>query len=185
VTEQPPAAEPRQFTPEELEAAKAQLAAQAAAAPEPLSVPESDLGVSMLASGAEADEVNPAELLASIRHMQARIDKLESEKRLETAPELVKYATAISDHLATKAAQNPAIDADPDHSYGPARDLAAELVSAAKDATTSGNTAEVGPVLGKVVSWVTRHARRHPHVDYSYVLELAEEAEQAAAKLAA
>ena len=174
--------EARQFTDDELAAARAQIAAQEAGAGAP-PVDAAAMGRNLLAAGAEPAEVNPAELLTMIRAMQAKIDGLEREKKLAAAPELVKYATAIADHIAVKATTSPAIHADPDNTFQPGLDAAAALVGAARAATDSGDPAAVAGPLGKVVAFVTRHARRLPQLDYAYVLELAEELGEAAAKL--
>jgi hypothetical protein len=172
----------RDFTADELDAARAQIAAQDAGVASP-PVDSATLGASLLAAGGEAAEVNPAELLALIRGMQAKIDALERSKKLEAAPELIKYARAIADHIAVKATSNPAVHADPDNTFTPGLDAAASLVEAATMATEDADPGPVAGPLGKVVTWVTRHARRLPHLDYAYVLELAEELAEAAAKL--
>jgi len=178
-----PAAQPvRQFTEEELAAAREQIAAQEAPGAGPGVTPQ-EMGTSLVAAGAEAAAVDPHELLALIRGMQTRIDGLEAEKRLAAAPQLTRLATAVSDHLAAKAAANPVIHGDPDRTWQPALDIAGELVDAAKSATESGDPSKVSDRLGTVLSWVTAHARQHPALDYNYVIELIGQAGEEAAKL--
>jgi len=174
----------RQFTPEELEAARAQLAEQDAATGP--SVSEAQMSAHLVASGAEAASVDPAELLALIRGLQSKVDALTAEKRAATVPDVTKYATAIADHLQGKADASPVMQADPDHTLAPVLDLAGKLKDAAAAAADgSGDVGAVHGVLGDIASFVRRHARRNPQVDYSYVEELAEELADACAKLAA
>jgi hypothetical protein len=179
---------PRQFTPEELAAARQQLLDQGELDPAPprdaVAEDQADLGVKVLQSGAEADEIDPGELLAAIRALQSKVDGLEREKRLSQAPDVVKYATALHDHLTAKALANPVINADPDHGFGPVLEQTATLKDAAADAADSGHPGQVEDLAGKVGAWVSRHARHFPQIDYSYVLDLAEDVATAAAKLA-
>jgi hypothetical protein len=181
----PEADAPRQFTPSERAAAREQLLAQGELAPA-APVPDSaSLGIQALAAGAQADEVDPGELLRMLQAQQARIDALESEKRLATAPDIVKYATALADHLQVKADANPVIHSDPDHTWMPALELAAGLVNAASTAAQSGQPGDLAAQVAKVRTWVARHQRKFPHLDYGYIQDLADETDDAAAKLAA
>lgn len=191
----PPAPPAREYTADELAAAQAAIAGANVGVTGPQVGSPTDLGLAALAAGAEAADPDPAEMLAAIRAMQARIDALEAEKRSAQAPLVVTYATALLDHLATKRAQHPVIQADPDHNYGQvpnAEGLGARgvlgaahhLVSTATVAAETGNGQGVAAELPAIQTWVQRHARRFPHVDYSYIVELAEEVAGAAAKLA-
>lgn len=188
----------REFTPEELAQARAQLLAQGedlSNAQGPPVDPES-LGAHAVGAGAEAAAVDPNELLAAIRGLQSKVDALEAEKRQANAPDVVKYTQALHDHLAGKAAAHPVIQANPDHSWGQAPDaqganargvLASThaLVADAQGAADSGKVGHLAEDVGKVEDWVKRHARRFPQIDYSYILDLAAEAAGAVAKLAA
>jgi len=193
----PPAGAPREFTAEELDAARAQLLAQGATGigTGPAATGEA-LGLSAMAAGAEATEVDAGAMLAAIRALQAKVDALEREKRAAQAPDVVKYAQALFDHLAVKAVKHPHTQADPDHTWGqaPGDDgtggrgvlgAAGKIVTAAGKAADTGHPGTLAADLGKVETWVKRHARRFPHIDYSYVLELAEDAAQAVTLLAA
>jgi len=188
-TAAPPAAGPRQFTAEELDAARAQLLAQggdltpAQGASPP--VDGSELGMQALAAGAEPDEVDTRALLASIQAMQAQIDGLQAEKKLATAPEVVKYATALADHLQARADMHPVIHADPDHTWMPVLERAADLVNAAQESAKTGDPAGLEKITADIRRFVTRHARRFPSIDYGYIQDLADETDDAAAKLAA
>lgn len=158
------------------------------AQPDPQFAPAADaesLGVQAVAAGAQADEVDPAALLAMLKAQQAKIDQLIAERNLATAPDVVKYATALADHLQVKADANPAIHADPDHTWMPALELAAGLVNSAQAAAASGQAGDIPAQVGRVRQWVARHQRRFPHMDYGYISDLADETEAAAAKLAA
>lgn len=196
---QAPAAEaPREFTPEELDQARAQLLAQGedlSAAQGP-PVDSASLGTHAVAAGAEAASVDPNELLAAIRQLQGQVDALEAEKRQANAPDVVKYTQALHDHLAGKAAANPVLQANPDHSWGQAPDAqgangrgvladTAALLADAQTAADSGKVGHLAEDVSKVESWVKAHARRFPHLDYSYILDLTAEAAGAVAKLAA
>ena len=179
---------PHQFTPDELAAARQQLIDQGeldpATARDSVVEDQAGLGARVLQSGAEADEVDPSELLAAIRGLQAQVDQLNREKKLSQAPDVVKYATALHDHLTAKALANPVINADPDHGYGPVLEQTASLKDAAADAADNGHPGPVEDLAGKVGKWVSAHARRFPQIDYSYVLDLAEDVATAASKLA-
>lgn len=179
---------PHQFTADELAAAREQLLAQGELDPvtarDTVAEDQADLGARVLQSGAEADEVDAADLLAAIRGLQSQVDALNREKRLSQAPDVVKYATALNDHLTAKALSNPTINADPDHGYGPVLEQTATLKDAAADAAGSGHPGQVEDLAGKIGKWVSAHARRFPQVDYSYVLDLAEDVATAASKLA-
>jgi hypothetical protein len=141
------------------------------------------MGAALVDAGAQAAAVDPNELLALIRGMQARIDGLEREKKLAAAPQLTRLATAVHDHLAAKAAANPVIHGDPDRTWRPALDIAGELVGAAKSATESGDAGKISDYLGSLFAWVTAHAKAFPALDYGYVLILLEETAAAAASL--
>jgi hypothetical protein len=192
----PPQPDPPQPTQEQLAEAARQLQATNVGVTGPQVGSPVDLGMQALAAGAEPAEVDTAAMLAEFRALQARISALEAEKRASTAPAVVRYAQAILDHLSTKAAQHPAIQADADHTYGQAANAsgdggkgvlgaASHLVATASTAADTGKPGSFGNELGQIQTWVQRHARRFPHVDYGYVLELAEEAALAVTKLAA
>ena len=185
----PPAADaPHQFTPEELAAARAQLEAQGELDPaqrrDDIAEDQADLGM-RIADKATADAVDPAELLRSIKSLQAQVDRLNSEKAAANVPDLVKYTTAIADHLQARADQHPAIHADPDHTYMPALETAAALVNDAQAAAESGDVAKVLDGIGALRRFLDRHGRHHPQQDNSYLHDLAGEAEEAAHKAAA
>jgi hypothetical protein len=193
---QPDPAQPPVPTAEQQAEAARQLAAQNVGVTGPQVGSPVDLGRAAVAAGAEAADVDANELLASIRALQNRVNLLEAEKRAASAPAVVRYAEAIRDHLATKAAQHPAVQADPDHSYGKLPDAsgagglgvlgaASHLAVTAAQAADSGKPGSFGTELGHIVTWVQRHARRFPAIDHGYILELAEEAALAATKLAA
>jgi hypothetical protein len=195
-TGQAPAPAPRQFTAEELDAARAQLAAQGEDLAPASTASSEDLGLSAVAAGAEAQSVDAGELLAAIRGLQAKVDALEADKRAANAPDVVKYAQALSDHLAAKSAAHPVIQADADHTWGQLPNAqghggsgvlgaVGKLTADAEAAAESGKPGGLAAEVGKVENWVKAHARRFPHIDYSYVLDLAAEAAGAAAKLAA
>lgn len=176
---------PRQFTPEELEEARQQLMAQGELSQAEPAQDQAALGMQALADGAQATEVDPGDMLAMIKSLQAKVAGLEAEKRLASAPDVVRLTTAVRDHLAAKAAAHPQIQLDPDHTWKPVLDQAGQLVHDAEAAADAGHPGSLGDDIGKVASWVTRHAKRFPHIDYGYILELAEDAAEAAAKLAA
>lgn len=193
-----PATAPREFTPDELAEARRQLVAQGADLGPGPEVAESGaaLGMQAMAAGAQASEVDADAMLAAIRSLQAQVAALEREKKLAQAPEVVKYAQALFDHLAVKAAQHPTVQADPDHTYGKAPNAeghggqgllgaAGAIVTAAEAAADTGQPGTLAADVGKVETWVKRHARRFPHIDYSYILDLAEETAGAVLKLAA
>lgn len=193
-----PADAPREFTAEELAQARAQLLAQGEDLAEAQGPPvdPASLGTHAVAAGAEAASVDPNELLSSIRALQAQVAALEAEKRQANAPDVVKFTQALHDHLAGKAAAHPHTQADPDHSWGQAPDAqgangrgvladTAALVADAAQAAESGKVGNLGERVGKVEAWVKAHAKRFPHIDYSYVLDLAAEAAGAVARLAA
>ena len=191
--EPPPA---RQFTAEELAEASRQIAAQNVGVTGPEVGSPVDLGLHALAAGAEATEVDTAAMLRAIKQLSAKVAALEAEKRLSNAPAVVTYAHALHDHLAVKATQHPTVQADPDYTWGqaPREDgqggrgvlgATGRLVASAEAAADTGNPGTIAEDAGKVTTWVVRHARHFPHLDYSYVLELAEDVAQAAVKLAA
>jgi hypothetical protein len=180
-----PAEAPREFTADELEAARAQLAAQGADLGTGQAASGADLGAQAVAAGAAPTEVDAQALLEQVRALQARVANMEHASRMAQAPDVVKYATALRDHLAVKANQHPAIAADPDHNFNAVLGAANDLVSGAEAAAESGNPGKLGAEVGAVESWVAKHARRFPHIDYSYILDLAGEAAQAVAALAA
>lgn len=179
------------YSPEVLEAARQLVEQQKAAAPPQGTGPaatEQDIASELLAAGAEPAEVDTAKLLAMIQAQQRQLDKLLAEKRAERAPAVVSYADAIGDHLAAKAAANPAIHADPDYSWQPALETAARLSAAARsaaDAEGGGDVSAVKAQTAAVRKFAARHARRHPQIDHGYVLELCDEADDAADELAA
>lgn len=187
MSEQPfdaPADAPREFTPGELAAAREQLRAQGELGTGSPGDPAA-IGMQALAAGAQADEVDAASMLESIRAMQARIDALEREKRLATAPDVVKYSAALHDHLAAKAAAHPVINADADYSFGPVLEKAAALAESAGKAAETGHPGSLKADAEEIGAWIAKHARRFPHLDYSYIGDLAAEAAGAVARLAA
>lgn len=183
----------RQFTAEELAAARDQLIAQGDLAPAgavgAAALPDSAaLGFQALADGAEAANPDVGEMLATIRMMHERISQLEAAKGLDTAPAVVRYAVALFDHLSAKAAAHPVINADLDHGYAPALKLAGAARDAAAKAAetpTAAAVADTGSKVAELERWIVAHARRFPQVDYSYLIDLAAEAAGAVAKLAA
>lgn len=145
-----------------------------------------ELGMRLAASGAAATDVNTAELLQMIRGLQAQVEQLTATQNAATAPEVVKYATAFADHLQAKADAHPVINADPDHTYIPALQKAAQLVNAAENVAASGSGHDNLVTLAKdAAGWVRLHARKFPAIDYEYIAQLAEEVGSAAAKLLA
>lgn len=181
-----PAEAPHEFTPDQLEAARQQLIAQGAdLGQRDTPVDSAGLGMQALAAGAEPAEVDADALLRMLQAQQSQINALLAEKKLANAPEVVKYATALADHLQARADQNPAIHADPDHTWMPALEQAATLVNAANDAASSGEPGPVMDVVAGLEKWMATHARRFPALDYGYLIDLAGEVAGAAAKLAA
>jgi hypothetical protein len=150
----------------------------------PAAAPE-QLGASLAASGAAPDEVDPAALLAAIRGLQAQVDAMQAEKRMEQAPALVTYAQALADHVAAKIAASPHTAADVDQPGAVGVDLANAALEAARAAAESGDISGVKEKVDDVVGWVRAHAAKFNHIDWSYVLQLAEEIGTAAGKLAA
>ena len=194
MSEQPETAAPAAgeyiFTPEQLAAARDQLLAQGELDPAESGggppVGPGELGAQALADGAEAAEADPGAMLRAIQALQAQVDALNAEKRATSAPPLVTYAQAVKDHLAAKQAAHPVIDADPDHSFAPAVELAGQLVDAAKQAgEPGGDTGPVTSKLAEVETWIKQHAKRFPQLDYSYLGDLALEVAGTVAKLAA
>jgi len=200
----PPAEAPREFTKDELEQARQQLVSQGAdlgpsggsTAPNDVAESGAALGMHALAAGAEAADVDTAAMLRAIKELSAKVSALEAEKRLASAPDVVKYAHGLHDHLLAKSYQHPGVQADADHTYGQAPRESGEggkgvlgatgrLITAAEAAADTGDPGTIAAEAAKVGTWVTRHARRFPHIDYSYVLELAEDLGGAALKLAA
>lgn len=175
-----------ELTPEQAQAAAAEQVSGIGAdlGPGPQASPET-LGAQMVQSGAEPAQVDANALLRTIQAMQARLDALEAEKRASLAPEVVKYAQAVADHIAAKAAAEPALVDHPDLPLTQGTSLAGTLVDAAAAAAESGDASKLAKPLTEVTTWVRAHARRFPRVDWGYVLQLAEEAAGAAAKLAA
>lgn len=176
----------RQFTDDELAEARRQLEAQGQLAP--AAGPEAsgaELGMQALAAGAQAGEVDAAGLLREIRALQSQVDTLNRERHLAQAPEVVRYAEALRDHLAAKQAAHPHINADPDHSFRPVLAIAGKVVTAAGEAADSGRPGGIAGDVQQIERWVAAHARRFPHLDYSYIAELAGEVGGAAARLAA
>lgn len=176
---------PRQFTPEELEQARAQLAAQEPPGDGP-PVDSVGMGMDLVSKGAEAADVDAADMLAMIKSLSAKVARMEAEKRLEHAPDVVRYATAIRDHLQAKADANPALHSAAEHSWNPGIDLAGKLVDEAGSAADAGKpSTALHNMLSDMEKWVNRFARRHPGLDHNYIVELIEEAADAALKLAA
>lgn len=179
---------PRQFSADELAEARRQLIEQGELNPverrDDIAADQEDLGTQVLASGAEAADVDVSQLLATIQTMQRRMDKLEAEKKLSNAPDVVKYATALFDHLTAKSAAHPVLAADPSN-FGPGLDQAAALKDSAVAAGESGQAGSLEADAGKLGQWVARQARRLPQLDLGYIAELAEEVGGAAAELAA
>lgn len=177
-----------QYTPEQIAAARALLSdvgeLDPAAQRDQAATPD-DLAAQIHAAGAEAADPDVGALLDQIRAMQSRMDKLEAEKRAQNAPDVVKYAQALNDHLAAKAAAHPVVDANPDTSFGPGLKLTAALVSAAGDAADANKPGTLERDSDQVVRWLTQQARRAPHLDLGYLAELAGEVAGAAVKLAA
>lgn len=183
-----PVAGPREFTAEELDQARQLLAAQGETFAPVTAAPaadQSELGMQALADGAQADEIDPAELLRSIQALQAQVSRLEAEKRTAQAPDVVKYADAIAGHLQALADANPVIHADPDHTLMPMLEHAAAAVNAAHDAADSGDPAPVHDQLDQLDRLVARHQRRFPGLHFGYVRDLLDEARDSAHKLAA
>lgn len=143
-----------------------------------------DLVAVMAAEGAHAAEVDSNALLASIRALQARVDAMEAEKKKDLAPAVMQYAQAIADHAAAKVAANPVLALHPDNPITGVTGLAQAVVAGAQ-AVIDGNTGALQGPLSELEAWVGRHAKGFPHIDWSYVLQLAEEAAGAAVKLAA
>lgn len=188
---QPPAQPPYGQQPPPVPPQQAQTDAQrqvegigADLGPGPQAPPE-DLGAAMQASGAHPGEVDAAELLKQIRALQSRVDAMEADKRSEAGPDVVRYAQALADHVAAKVTANPVTAADPDMPGAAGTDLANAALAAAKTAAESGNTDELNAKVQDVVGWVRGHAAKFSHIDWTYVLQLAEEIGTAAAKLAA
>ena len=168
-------------TPEQ--AARSQVAGVAADLGAGPQTPPDVLGAQMQASGAAPGEVDASALLAHIRAMQARLDSLEAEKRQELAPEVVKYADALAAHIAAKAAASPGLAAHPDHPLTAGADLVAKVADAAR-AEADGKAGALAGPLADLTAWVKRSQQVFHHLDWHYVLQLAEEA-AAAARLAA
>lgn len=143
-----------------------------------------DLGASLAASGAAPGEVDPAELLAAIRGLQAQVDQMQAEKRLEQAPAMVTYAQALADHVQSKINAHPHTAADVDQPGQEGVDLANAALDAARAAAESGDVSGVQSKVDDVVGWVRAHSAKFNHIDWSYVLQLAEEIGAAAARLA-
>jgi phosphohistidine swiveling domain-containing protein len=140
----------------------------------------------LAASGAAATDVDPAALLRQMQALQAQVDALTAAKVQDKAPEVVRYATALADHLQAKADAHPTINADPDHTFIPALHKVAQLVNAAEGVVAHSTGHDHVITLAKDVgAWVSAHARKFPAIDYDYLLQLAEEAAGAAAKLLA
>lgn len=177
---------PGQLTPDQATAAAAEQVQGIGAdlGPGPQASPET-LGAQMSQAGAIPAEIDANALLRQIQAMQSRLDVLEQEKRASVAPEVVKYAQAVSDHIAAKAAAEPQLVGHPDMPLTQGTSLAGALVDAATAAAESGDASKVTRPLAEITTWVKAHAAKFPHVDWGYVLQLAEEAAGAAAKLAA
>lgn len=165
------------------QAALQNVGADLGAGTAPAATPE-QLGTALAASGAAPDEVDPQALLAAIRNLQAQVDAMQAEKRMEQAPALVTYAQALADHVAAKIAAHPHTAADVDMPGQAGIDLTGAALEVARAAAESGDTSAVASKVDDVVAWVRMHAKKFNHIDWSYVLQLAEEVTTAAAKLA-
>lgn len=170
-------------------AAASQIAAQSElAAPvsggQPATSP-ADLGALAAAEGASPDATDPRALLDSIKALQAQVDQLNRERQAANVPDTVKYATAIADHLQARADQHPVLHANPDQTWMPALETAADVVNAANDAAESGDVSKVLEGLDKLRAFFDRHGRKNPTQDYSYLHELADETQAAAQQHAA
>lgn len=141
-----------------------------------------DLGAQMAASGAHPGEVDVNELLSLIRGMQGQIDQLQAAKRADDAPAVLTYAQALADHVTAKAAANPVLAVHPDHPLQAGVKLAGNVVTAAQ-AVVDGQTGALEGPLSELTAWVAKVAKRTPHLDWGYVLELGEEAAGAVARL--
>lgn len=144
-----------------------------------------DLGGQLQASGAHPGEVDTAALLEQIRALQSQMDQMQADKRSEAAPAIVSYAQALADHLNAKIAANPHTAADADLPGAAGADLAGQVLEAARTAAESGDVTGLQAKVDDVVGWVRAHGVKFNHIDWTYVLQLAEEIASAAAKLAA
>lgn len=122
-----------------LDITEEELAARAAAA-------QAAAGSSLGATG-----VDTAQLLAAIRQMQARVETLEAEKRAGSAPALVSTAESLRDLLKLHAAGDPA--------HADVLRYADDLVDAATNTVTSGDTGPVISIGAKIWKWLRRN---HP-----------------------
>lgn len=155
------------------------------AAPELAETPE-QLGRQALADGAEPAGVTAADLermFAQIADLQRRVAQQEAAAAQAAKGDAGKFATALQAHMVTKS--QSVHTAAQGESFGPALELAAELVKA----TSGGDDADPAAVpglLAKVDRWLRSHARNYPS-DLAYLEDLAaeladaHESEQAAA----
>jgi hypothetical protein len=184
----PETSTPHGYTADEIAAARALLSEAGeldpAAQREQTASPD-DLAAQIHAAGAEAADPDVAQMLATIQAMQSRMEKLEAQTRAQNAPDVVKYAQALNDHLAAKAAAHPVVDANPDTTFAPGLKLTGALVDAAGDAADARQPGTLERDTDQVLRWITQQARRAPHLDLGYLAELAGEVAEAAVKLAA
>lgn len=123
--------------------AAADLGAQAFGTPGAAASPQ-DIAAAA-GSGSGTTEADMKALLAGIKAMQDRLDLLEAKERAEHAPALVGTAkTAVT-----------MLEGHPDPV---ARELGADLLEAAKNATESGDTSYVAKIAAKL----HRHLVRNP-----------------------
>ena len=142
-----------------------------------------DLGVAAMAAGAQPGEVDAGALLRQIQALQGRLEVLEQEKRADQAPAVVTYGQALADHVIAKVNAHPHLAGDPDNPIGVGADLAGRVLEAAQGAEQDPDA--VVAHIDTLERWVRAHARKFPHIDWGYVLELAGETAAAAVKLAA
>src|SRR5215469_1471032 len=182
--QQPQQPQQPQVTPEQAQQAAAEQVGQVAAdlGPGPQASP-ADLGAAALQAGAQPDEIDTGALLRTIQQMQARLTQLEQEKRAQQAPAVVTYGQALVDHVKAKVDAHPHLAANADIPITTGNDLAGRVLEAAEEAEQ--NPGAVKERVAELEQWVSAHARKFPHVDWGYVVELAGETAAAAAKLAA
>lgn len=159
--------------------------APSSSAPEDPAEAAAALGMHIAGAGGAATDVDVNQLYAHIKRLEEQFASLQQSQAHVQAPEVVKYATALADHLQAKADANPVVNADPDHTWYPALVKAAQLVNGAEQAIATGTGhSELVTLAKDVAGWVRQHARRFPAIDYDYVLQLAEETAGAAVKAA-
>lgn len=152
------------LTPEQLQAAREQIAAQDIGTP--LAEDPAELGAQLAAGQAQAgqaigaapDGPDPAQLLAMIQELQTKYSQLEAEKRTAGAEPLIataeSFRNAIADHVSGKTTGTQ----DPER-HAEVQGLADDLVDAAHNAVASGDG---GPVI-RIAQRIERALRRaHP-----------------------